>query len=36
MITIVTVAAALSVAGVVRTARLVSTDGFGRIPTRTH
>jgi hypothetical protein len=34
MIVIATLGAAITVIGAVQTARLVATDGFGRIPTR--
>lgn len=36
MIIVSITAIAATVAGAVRTAQLVSSDGFGRIPTRTH
>ena len=36
MIVISIVAVTAIVAGAVRTAQLVSNDGFGRIPTRSH
>lgn len=34
MIVIATLATTLTVIGAIQTARLVATDGFGRIPTR--
>lgn len=35
MFTVIAAASVISVIGVIRSVKLVATDGFGRIPTRT-